>query len=64
MPIRGRISVTFLGAEKGGEKYDEDKFRAGQLRADLCQIATELSYKQGANIVDKILEKYEVKRKW
>lgn len=47
----------------GGEPYDEDKFRAGQLRADLCQIATEISYNQGAHIVDAILSKYDVSRK-
>ena len=46
-----------------GEEYDEATFLAGQLRADLCQIATEFSYQHGAKIVDAILLKYDVKRK-
>ena len=47
----------------GGETYDEESFRAGQLRADLCQIATEYSYNQGSKIVDAILARYDVVRK-
>jgi hypothetical protein len=47
----------------GGETYDENLFRAGQLRADLCQIATEYSFQHGSRIVDAILAKYEVSRK-
>ena len=50
-----------LGAP-GGREMDST-FAAGQLRADLCEIATACCYEHGARMVDKILESYRVTRR-
>ena len=49
--------------EPGGEEYDDVTLREGQLRADLCEIAIAIDYKNGAKIVDAILKYYNVTAK-
>ena len=53
----------FFG-EPGGEKYDDEKFRQGQLRADLCVIANNIDQRSGARIVDAILAEYTLTAKF
>lgn len=55
------ISSSFSGP--GGETYDEKKYRKGILRADLCELATKISFDHGPRIVDAILARYDVSRR-
>ena len=49
--------------ESGGQEYDEVSYNQERLRADLCELAQEISFQHGAKIVSAILEKYEVRRR-
>jgi hypothetical protein len=46
----------------GGKPLD-GSFNDGQLRADLCEIATRHCYQHGSRIVDDILAEFLVTRK-
>lgn len=52
---------SFIGP--GGEELNEQKYRRGVLRADLCELAARVSFNHGPRIVDAILARYEVSRK-
>lgn len=47
----------------GGVERDEKAFQEDSIRADLCEIATLISYQYGAKIVNAILSQYDVKPK-
>jgi hypothetical protein len=49
--------------ERGGEEFDQKKFDAGLLRADLCELVQRYNFTNGAKAVDAILSQYTVKRR-
>jgi hypothetical protein len=51
------------GAEPGGIEMTPAQIAAGELRADLCQLAQTFSFPKGSHFVEMLLADYNVTRK-
>lgn len=47
----------------GGTEYEPTTFNKATLRAELVEIANQVSFAHGQAIIDKILARYDVKRR-
>jgi hypothetical protein len=48
----------------GGEQFEEERYKAEALRADLIELASQVSISHGVRVVDSILSKFDVSRKF
>lgn len=47
----------------GGIEMTKEQVKGGQLKADMCEVAMQISFQHGARIVEALLDQFEIRRK-